>query len=57
MSYEPEILARITRTEHFFAGRIDSYAKARGLSEGFLKTIEYYGKKYKRNEEPPKLEI
>jgi hypothetical protein len=50
LEYSPpapeEIIVKISRTEHFFASRIEPYAKAHRLTRGFLKTIKYYGKKY-----------
>jgi len=51
LEYEPEKVVRITRTEHFFCGRLESYAKARGLSPGFCEALKYYIKKFKENRE------
>ena len=44
-----ELTVKVSRTEHFFLGRITPYAKAHGLSSGFLKSIKFLRKKYKRN--------
>ena len=50
LEYGPEPkekTVRITRTEHFFCGRLESYAKARGLSPGMCEALAYYIQKYK----------
>lgn len=44
-----EKTVRITRTEHFFAGRIEMYAKAHGLTPGFVQSIRFYYRKYGAN--------
>jgi hypothetical protein len=49
LSYEPEITAIVTRTEHFFAGRMDNYGKAHGFSPGFCRTLRYMIKKHRRS--------
>jgi len=47
LEYDPEITVRLTRTEHFFCGRMDSYGKARGFTEGFIHALQYMSEKYK----------
>jgi hypothetical protein len=46
LEYEPELTVRLTRTEHFFCGRIEAYAKAHGLTPGFSGAMSYYYEKY-----------
>jgi hypothetical protein len=46
LSYVPEKTVIVTRTEHFFCGRIESYGKAHGFSKGFCEALDYYSKKY-----------
>jgi len=46
-TFNPEIIFRITRTEHFFAGRMERYFKYRGMTPGMAKTLKYYCKKFK----------
>lgn len=41
-----EKTVKITRTEHFFLTRIESYAKAHRLSPGMHKGLRYLCKKY-----------
>jgi hypothetical protein len=53
LEYGPEPaerVVRITRTEHFFAGRMENYAKARGLTPGFCEALLYYIQKYKKED-------
>lgn len=54
LSYEPEITCRITRTEHFFIGRLQKYWEARGISKGIIQGLKWCFKQYKINKEPKK---
>ena len=49
--YDPEVKCRITRTEHFFCGRLQPYFKARGISKGMIACFKYWIKNYKLNKE------
>jgi hypothetical protein len=44
-----EKVVLVTRTEHYFLGNIERYAKAHGLTEGFVKSIRFYFRKYGEN--------
>lgn len=48
LSYEPEVTVKVTRTEHFFSGRLNSYGKARGFTPGFCKALRYMIKQFKK---------
>jgi len=56
LEYEPEIITRVTRTEHFFLGRLDTYFKARGISRGMKIAFRHMAKKYRVNMEPRRKE-
>lgn len=49
--YSPELIVRITRTEHFFAGRLQAYFKARGISKGCIRLLKWCCKNYSINKE------
>lgn len=49
LEYAPvELTVKITRTEHFFCGRMESYAKAHGFTYGMCRALRYMAKKYRR---------
>ena len=48
LSYDPERIVIVTRTEHFFCGRMDNYGRAHGFSPGFCRALKYMVGKYKR---------
>jgi len=50
LEYEPEIVVVVTRTEHFFCGRMDSYFKAHGMTPGMGKALRYMVRKYRARE-------
>lgn len=46
-----EYVVRLTRTEHYWAGNIERYARKHGLSWGFVRSIRFYFRKYGENKE------
>lgn len=56
ITYKPEYIVRITRTEHFFCGRMQRYWESRGITKGMREWLKYCAKPstYKLNREPKK---
>jgi hypothetical protein len=53
ITYKPEYTVRITRTEHFFCGRMQRYWEARGITKGMREWLRHCAKTstYKLNKE------
>lgn len=54
ITYTPEYIVRITRTEHFFIGRMQRYFEARGITKGMKEALKWCCKNYKLNKEVAK---
>ena len=55
ITYEPELIVLITRTEHFFSGRLQPYFKARGISKGMKELFKWCIKNYRTNPVPKEV--
>jgi hypothetical protein len=51
-----EVVVKVTRTEHFFLGHLDSYGKAHGFNPGFCRNLKYLIKQHGRSKNGSRTE-